>query len=92
MLNFLVLGCFCYNGDAVFLFLQEEMEKDAQTTIYDNFKFLTKDDLEKLNLTSLIGTNLLRASMHGFFIDYKLDKKVSMVTHVLFLCYVWNIV
>ncbi|KAJ6778855.1 hypothetical protein OIU74_002608 [Salix koriyanagi] len=56
--------------------LTEEMEKDAQTTIYDNFKFLTKEDLEKLNLTSLIGTNLLRASMHGFFIDYKLYKKV----------------
>uniref|UniRef100_A0A6N2N5I0 Uncharacterized protein n=1 Tax=Salix viminalis TaxID=40686 RepID=A0A6N2N5I0_SALVM len=56
----------------------EEMEKDAQTTIYDNFKFLTKEDLEKLNLTSLIGTNLLRASMHGFFIDYKLYKKASM--------------
>lgn len=68
------------------------MEEDAQTTIYDNFKFLTKEDLEKLNLTSLIGTNLLRASMHGFFIDYKLYKKVNMVTYVLFLCYMWNIV
>ncbi|KAJ6425973.1 hypothetical protein OIU84_026536 [Salix udensis] len=45
--------------------LTEEMEKDAQTTIYDNLKFLTKEDFEKLNLTSLIGTNLLRASMHG---------------------------
>ncbi|KAJ6749644.1 hypothetical protein OIU85_000293 [Salix viminalis] len=57
--------------------LTEEMEEDAQTTIYDNFKFLTKEDLEKLNLTSLIGTNLLRASMHGFFIDYKLYKKAK---------------
>lgn len=89
---YLVLGCFCYSTDAVFLFLQEEMEEDAQTTIYDNFKFLTKEDLEKLNLTSLIGTNLLRASMHGFFIDYKLYKKVNMVTYMLFLCYMWNIV
>ena len=68
------------------------MEEDAQTTIYDNFKFLTKEDLEKLNLTSLIGTNLLRASMHGFFIDYKLYKKVNMVTYMLLLCYMWNIV
>lgn len=57
--------------------LQEELEEDAQTTIYDDFKFLTKEDLERLNLTNLIGTNLLRAYMHGFFIDYRLYKKVT---------------
>lgn len=55
--------------------LTEEMEEGAQTTIYDDFKFLTKEDLERLNLTNLIGTNLLRAYMHGFFIDYRLYKK-----------------
>lgn len=58
------------------LSLQEELEEGAQTTIYDDFKFLTKEDLERLNLTNLIGTNLLRAYMHGFFIDYRLYKKV----------------
>ncbi|WCJ27307.1 Nucleolar protein 10 [Euphorbia peplus] len=57
--------------------LTEEMEEDAEATIYDNFKFLTRDDLEKLNLTNLIGTNLLRASMHGFFIDHRLYKKAK---------------
>lgn len=55
---------------------QEELEEGGQTTIYDNYKFLTREDLEKLNLTSLIGTNLLRAYMHGFFVDYRLYKKV----------------
>lgn len=59
------------------LSLQEELEENAQTSIYDDYKFLTKEELEKLNLTSLIGTNLLRAYMHGFFIDYRLYKKVS---------------
>lgn len=59
-------------------FLQEELEEGAQTTIYDNYKFLTKEDLAKLNLTNLIGTNLLRAYMHGFFIDYRLYKKASL--------------
>ena len=58
------------------LLLQEELEEGVETSIYDNFKFLEKDDLEKLNLTSLIGTNLLRAYMHGFFVDYRLYKKV----------------
>lgn len=52
------------------------MEEDAQTTIYDDYKFLTREELEKLNLTNLIGTNLLRAYMHGFFIDFRLYKKV----------------
>ncbi|XP_075512811.1 uncharacterized protein LOC142548404 [Primulina tabacum] len=57
--------------------LTEELEEDGQTTIYDDYKFLTKEDLAKLNLTNLIGTNLLRAYMHGFFINYKLYKKAE---------------
>ncbi|KAK4404777.1 Nucleolar protein 10 [Sesamum angolense] len=57
--------------------LTEELEEGGQTTIYDDYKFLTKEDLAKLNLTNLIGTNLLRAYMHGFFIDYRLYKKAQ---------------
>lgn len=57
--------------------MTEELEEGGQTTIYDNYKFLTRDDLEKLNLNSLIGTNLLRAYMHGFFVDYRLYKKAK---------------
>ncbi|XP_022158780.1 nucleolar protein 10 [Momordica charantia] len=57
--------------------LTEELEEGAQTTIYDDFKFLTKEELERLNLTNLIGTNLLRAYLHGFFIDYRLYKKAK---------------
>ncbi|XP_027069093.1 uncharacterized protein [Coffea arabica] len=57
--------------------LTEELEENAQTTIYDDFKFLTKEDLAKLNLTNLIGTNLLRAYMHGYFINYRLYKKAQ---------------
>lgn len=60
------------------MYLQEELEEQPQTTIYDDYKFLTKEDLEKLNLTNLIGTNLLRAYMHGYFIDYRLYKKVTI--------------
>lgn len=57
--------------------LTEELEEQPQTTIYDDYKFLTKEDLEKLNLTNLIGTNLLRAYMHGYFINYQLYKKAQ---------------
>ncbi|CAI9092523.1 OLC1v1027780C1 [Oldenlandia corymbosa var. corymbosa] len=56
--------------------LTEELEENPETTIYDDFKFLMKEDLEKLNLTSLVGSNCLRAYMHGYFIDYRLYKRV----------------
>ncbi|KAG5582726.1 hypothetical protein H5410_053353 [Solanum commersonii] len=61
--------------------LTEELEEQPQTTIYDDYKFLTKEDLEKLNLTNLIGTNLLRAYMHGYFIDYRLYKKAHAASN-----------
>lgn len=67
--------------------LQEELEEGGQTTIYDDFKFLTKEDLERLKLTGLIGTNLLRAYMHGFFIDYRLYKKVRLPSYVCMIIF-----
>lgn len=54
------------------------MEEGKQTTIYDDYKFVTREDLERLNLANLLGTNLLRAYMHGFFIDHRLYAKVSV--------------
>jgi ribosome biogenesis protein ENP2 len=57
--------------------MQEELEEEGHSVIYDDFKFVTKEDLEKLNLGNLIGTNLLRAYMHGFFIDHRLYHKVK---------------
>ncbi|XP_024523152.1 nucleolar protein 10 [Selaginella moellendorffii] len=59
--------------------LTEELEDGAQTVIYDDYKFVTKDDLERLNLTNLIGTNLLRAYMHGYFIDHRLYGKAKSI-------------
>ncbi|CAN1795543.1 Nucleolar protein 10 [Linum perenne] len=55
--------------------ITEEQEEDNQTTIYDNFKFLTKEDLERLNMTKYIGTEHLRAHTHGFFVDLKLYQR-----------------
>ncbi|XP_057974962.1 uncharacterized protein LOC131162470 [Malania oleifera] len=57
--------------------LTEELEEGAEATIYDDFKFLTKDDLERLHLTSLIGTDALKAYMHGYFINYRLYKQAQ---------------
>ncbi|XP_054802198.1 uncharacterized protein LOC129305974 isoform X1 [Prosopis cineraria] len=55
----------------------EELDMGGLATIYDYYQFLTKEELERLNLTNLIGTNLLRAYMHGFFINYSLYKKAK---------------
>ena len=56
--------------------LTEEMEEaPAQQSVYDDYKFVTREDLEKLNLGALIGTNTLRPYMHGFFIDARLHQK-----------------
>uniref|UniRef100_A0A1I8FDR8 NUC153 domain-containing protein n=1 Tax=Macrostomum lignano TaxID=282301 RepID=A0A1I8FDR8_9PLAT len=46
----------------------EEQER-TETVLYDNYKFLTREQLTSLGLSSLIGTEYLRAFMHGFFID-----------------------
>ncbi|XP_073258939.1 nucleolar protein 10-like [Porites lutea] len=48
-------------------------------TVYDDYKFVTKQDLESLGLAHLMGTNLLRAYMHGYFIDMRLYHKAKSI-------------
>ncbi|XP_055327272.1 nucleolar protein 10-like [Paramacrobiotus metropolitanus] len=59
--------------------LTQELEETAESAIYDDYKFLTTDELESLGLSDLIGTNLLRAYMHGFFVDVRLYKKAKSI-------------
>eukprot|EP00351_Strombidinopsis_sp_SopsisLIS2011_P006200 CAMPEP_0116872694 /NCGR_PEP_ID=MMETSP0463-20121206/3521_1 /TAXON_ID=181622 /ORGANISM="Strombidinopsis sp, Strain SopsisLIS2011" /LENGTH=123 /DNA_ID=CAMNT_0004513325 /DNA_START=743 /DNA_END=1114 /DNA_ORIENTATION=- len=51
--------------------LTEEMEETHSTSVYDDFKFLTATDLEKVNASHLIGTPILKAYMHGYFMEIK---------------------
>ena len=44
----------------------EELEEKPSDSIYSNFKFITRDEVVKLNLTHLIGSKVLRSYMHGF--------------------------
>lgn len=55
--------------------LTEELEELNHETIYDDYKFVTEKELEELDLAHLKGTNLLRAYMHGHFMDIRLYKK-----------------
>jgi ribosome biogenesis protein ENP2 len=48
--------------------LTEELA-EAAPTVYDDYRFVTRADLTRLGLEHLLGTSLLRAYMHGFFLD-----------------------
>ncbi|XP_017494912.1 PREDICTED: nucleolar protein 10-like, partial [Rhagoletis zephyria] len=52
--------------------LEESTENDA---LYDDYKFVTEAELAEIGLSDLIGTNLLRAYMHGYFMDMRLYRK-----------------
>ena len=47
------------------------MEEKQTTTSYEDYKFLTKNDLEKINASHMIGSKILKPYMHGYFMDYK---------------------
>lgn len=58
--------------------LTEELEETAPV-VYDDYRFVTKPDLTRLGLDHLMGTPMLRAYMHGFFIDNRLYAKAKAV-------------
>lgn len=58
----------CYHLDAIV----EELEDTKAPEVYDDYKFVTVEQLKELQLEQLIGTNLLRAHMHGYFMDIRL--------------------
>eukprot|EP00088_Acartia_fossae_P005215 TRINITY_DN1228_c0_g1_i2.p1 TRINITY_DN1228_c0_g1~~TRINITY_DN1228_c0_g1_i2.p1 ORF type:complete len:712 (-),score=222.82 TRINITY_DN1228_c0_g1_i2:67-2202(-) len=55
--------------------LTEELEESRTATVYDDYKFVTKQELYELGLDHLIGSALLRAHMHGFYMDVRLYRK-----------------
>ena len=59
--------------------LTEEMEERTQENLYDDYRFITREELEKLHLSHLIGTKMLRAYMHGFFMDNRLYGKAKAI-------------
>jgi ribosome biogenesis protein ENP2 len=49
------------------------------SSIYDDYRFVTREELAQLGLTHLVGGPLLRAYMHGFFMDARLHARVKSV-------------
>mmetsp|Transcript_4161 Transcript_4161/g.6159 ORF Transcript_4161/g.6159 Transcript_4161/m.6159 type:complete len:742 (+) Transcript_4161:35-2260(+) len=50
-------------------------------SVYDDYKFVTMEEVERLGVTNLIGTKLLRGYMHGFFMDLGLYAKIRAVAN-----------
>ncbi|KAF4547643.1 putative ribosome biogenesis protein ENP2 [Elsinoe fawcettii] len=77
--------------------LVEEMAEDANDpnayksngfgtagTVYDNYKFLSVQQLRELNMDHLIGqTSLLRPYMHGYFVAQKLYEQAKLISNPL---------
>ena len=72
--------------------LVEEMAEDPNNpnafatqkvgSIYDNYKFLTIQQLQALNLSHLIGTtSLLRPYMHGYFVAQRLYEEAKVIAN-----------
>lgn len=61
--------------------ITEELEEKPSDTVYSNYRFITRDDVTKLNLAHLIGSNVLRSYMHGYFINTELYDKVNLISN-----------
>ena len=60
--------------------LSEEMEEQATGALYDDYKFVRREELTALGLDALVGTSVLRPYMHGFFIDARLHAKAASLS------------
>ncbi|KAG0721524.1 Nucleolar protein 10 [Chionoecetes opilio] len=61
--------------------LIEELEEEEAPTQYDDYKFVTEDELKQLGLHDLIGSDMLRAVMHGYYMDLRLYNKARLVAN-----------
>ncbi|KAK9450540.1 WD40-repeat-containing domain protein [Limtongia smithiae] len=59
----------------------EELEEAPVTSVYDNYKFVTRRELAALGLGHLLGTNVVRSYMHGFFIDMRLYEQAKLIAN-----------
>eukprot|EP00736_Rhodelphis_marinus_P005260 Rmarinus@m.21243 len=69
----------CSFLDSITEELEETSASQGAAPVYDDYKFVTREELEQLGVKHLIGTNLLRPYMHGFFMDYRLYQKVQAI-------------
>jgi ribosome biogenesis protein ENP2 len=57
--------------------MTEELEEKEKTTVYEDFRFVTVEQIRQLGADSLIGSTMLKAHLHGFLIDNRLYRKLQ---------------
>ncbi|XP_044958603.1 nucleolar protein 10 [Hordeum vulgare subsp. vulgare] len=62
--------------------LTEEMEEKQENTLYDDYKFLTEEEMERLGLSEYKNSDAVRAHLHGYVIHYDLYKKQRAKLHI----------
>ena len=56
--------------------LTEELEERAQTSVYEDYHFVTREQLQDWGCDHLIGTAVLKAYMHGYFVHARLYQRL----------------
>ncbi len=59
--------------------LTEELEEKVNNNVFEDFKFVTYEELLSLNAKHLIGTDKIRPHLHGFMISSKLFYHLKQV-------------
>lgn len=61
--------------------MTEELEEDTVDTLYDDYKFIDRNELRSLGMDHLIGTDVLKPYMHGFFVDLRLYTQARAIAN-----------
>lgn len=55
--------------------------QDGHESVFENYKFVSREEVDKLGISNLVGTPMLRGYMHGFFMDMNLYNRVRAVAN-----------
>ncbi|PPQ73837.1 hypothetical protein CVT24_012262 [Panaeolus cyanescens] len=61
--------------------ITEEMEDQTTRSVYEDYKFIGRDELKSLGLDHLIGTPALKPYMHGYFLSLKLYDTARVIAN-----------
>ncbi|KAF8553346.1 hypothetical protein OG21DRAFT_1510283 [Imleria badia] len=61
--------------------ITEEMEDQSVRNVYEDYKFIERNELRSLGLDHLIGTPALKPYMHGYFVSLKLYDTARVIAN-----------
>ncbi|KAE9387812.1 WD40 repeat-like protein [Gymnopus androsaceus JB14] len=61
--------------------ITEELEDQTTRNVYEDYKFVERNELQKLGLDHLVGTPALKPYMHGYFVSLKLYETARVIAN-----------